>query len=350
MRVFVYEYTCAGASQSFAKSLGVEGWAMLSAVVGDFRRIPGVEVISFLAGNDLPETRFLGFLPSFPCIDPLEEEKSFRELARKADFTLVIAPEFDGILAQRCQWVKEAGGRLLGPSVTAVRLTADKYALAHFLQARKVPTPECWLLGSNSSEVFQAPEVCCQFPAVLKPRFGAGSLATYFLRSAIELAPVSAAVRHEGFNGDMISQPFVPGQAASVAFLIGSKQRLSLLPASQNLSEDGRFHYQGGTVPLPAELAHRARRLATNAIDQIPGLLGYVGVDLVLGSGSDCSQDYVIEINPRLTTSYVGLRALAETNLAEALLDVAIGKEASLKWGPGPIDFHSDGRLFHSTT
>jgi predicted ATP-grasp superfamily ATP-dependent carboligase len=98
MLVFVYEYTCAaGASQPFASSLRVEGRAMLSAGVDDFRRIPGVETVSLLAGTDLTNNRD----PCFLCIDPSEEEQSFQELARKADFTLVIAPEFDDILAQR---------------------------------------------------------------------------------------------------------------------------------------------------------------------------------------------------------------------------------------------------------
>ena len=102
----------------------------------------------------------------------------------------------------------------------------------------------------------------------------------------------------------MILQPFVAGQAASVAFLIGSHQVLPLLPAKQQLSEDGRFHYRGGIVPLPQDLADRAVRLARRAVAAVPGLRGYVGVDLVLGDEGES----VIEVNPRLTTSYLGLR------------------------------------------
>ena len=99
-------------------------------------------------------------------------------------------------------------------------------------------------------------------------------------------------------------------------------------------------------MPLPASLGERAHRLAKRAIDQVPGLLGFVGMDLVLGNDSDGGQDQVIEINPRLTTSYIGLRALAEPNLGEAMLNIAIGKGvAPLRWRPGQVQFHSNGRV-----
>jgi predicted ATP-grasp superfamily ATP-dependent carboligase len=145
----------------------------------------------------------------------------------------------------------------------------------------------------------------------------------------------------------MIVQRFVAGQPISVAFLIGPKQQLAMPAASQVLSADGRFHYLGGCIPLPEKLRARARRLACQAIESVPGLHGYVGVDLVLGSSPDGSEDWVIEINPRLTTSYIGLRALAEFNLAEAMLSIASGKEVEpLKWRQGTVHFHSDGRVF----
>src|SRR5438132_2795760 len=163
MLIFVYEYTCgAGASQSFARSLRAEGWAMLSALVDDFRRIPGVDVTSLLTRNNprypaALSTQRQQVTTAFVYIDPSEEEQSFRELARKAEFTVVIAPELDNILAQRCQWVEESGGRLLGPSPAAVRLTADKYELSQFFQEKGVPTPPCWLFDPSVGCVQSAP-------------------------------------------------------------------------------------------------------------------------------------------------------------------------------------------------
>jgi predicted ATP-grasp superfamily ATP-dependent carboligase len=54
----------------------------------------------------------------------------------------------------------------------------------------------------------------------------------------------------------------------------------------------------------------------------------------------------VIEINPRLTTSYVGLRVLAQFNLAEALLAVATGAALpAMGWHKGSVCFGADGSL-----
>jgi predicted ATP-grasp superfamily ATP-dependent carboligase len=119
-----------------------------------------------------------------------------------------------------------------------------------------------------------------------------------------------------------------------------------LLPAAQRLCDDGRFRYLGGAVPLPADLSQRAVQAATRAIATIPDISGYVGVDLVLGLAEDGSEDAVIEINPRPTTSYVGLRALAEANLAEALLHIAMGDGiANLLWRKGMVSFDADGAV-----
>jgi hypothetical protein len=86
--------------------------------------------------------------------------------------------------------------------------------------------------------------------------------------------------------------------------------------------------------------------VARAAIDVVPGLLGYVGVDVLLG---DDGQDWVIEINPRLTTSYVGLRALAASNLCEALWRIVRGAaDVQVDWRAGSVAFTADGSVIHS--
>jgi predicted ATP-grasp superfamily ATP-dependent carboligase len=333
MQVFVYEYNCSRCPDS---ALRTEGWAMLRALLEDFSRVPHVETSTLLhesCTQALPPRvhRF---------VTPANEAEAFHALARAADYTLVIAPEFDGILLARCRWVLDAGSRLLGPSPPAVELTGDKLALGRHFQDCGVPTPASYPADPEpvlSSDVF---------PLVWKPRHGAGSQATFLVRGMAELRQSADRARKEGWEGEALLQRYTPGLAASVAFLIGPRRKAVLAPAAQRLSEDGRFHYLGGVVPLSEDLALRALFLAERAVAAVPGLHGYVGVDLVLGRAVDGRQDVVIEINPRPTTSYVGLRALARENIAECMLALAEGQEvARLRWYPGTVQFRPDGSV-----
>jgi predicted ATP-grasp superfamily ATP-dependent carboligase len=330
VRIFVYEYTCSlsPAEVSLPASLRVEGGAMLQAILEDLGRAPKVDVVSLLhpgvsacAGTEVVRQSGQG-----------REKSLFQAQVRTCDAVLVIAPESDGLLEERCRWVEDAGGKLAGPSVEAVRLAGDKWALAGHLEGKGVPTPPC----------YQLPGAGCAFPAVCKPRDGAGSEAVFLLQNAAELDRTQAQARAEGFQGEWILQPYVPGMAASVAFLVGAGGVIPLLPASQELSTDGRFHYDGGRVPLSPLFRERAVHVGRRAVEAVAGLRGYVGVDMVLGTAGDT----VIEINPRLTTSYLGLRQLAVTNLAVAMIQVATGDHTpELCWREGQVRFYPDGRI-----
>jgi predicted ATP-grasp superfamily ATP-dependent carboligase len=337
MRVFVYEYTCGGTGGGAA--LHAEGWAMLTAVVEDLTRRPGVSTATLLDAGLLSAARARwGAGVHIATATADTEESIFRSLAAAADWTLVVAPESDGILAQRCHWVRQAGGRLLGPSAEALAQTADKLEFSRRLgRVRGVPTPP--------TVPFHLPfAVPWPFPWVCKPRDGAGSQATFVIHNEEELRHSIDQARAEGWQGELIVQPFVPGRAASVACLLGPAQRVILPACKQRLSGEGRLRYLGGSLPLEAGLNDRARHLAAEVVRAIPGVFGFTGIDLVLGDAEDGSQDAVIEINPRLTTSYVGLRRLARFNLAEAMLALAQGGPLpAMTWGMNRIAFRADG-------
>ena len=310
MRILVYECVSAGGlGRDVLESLRREGRAMLDAVAEDFQRLPGVEVVT-LASPD-----------------------AFADTAASCAWTLVIAPEFDDHLHSLSQTVLHVGGRLLGSQPAAIRLTGDKLATADFWRQRGVPHPPTQALEPTAFASF-AP------PWVMKPRFGAGSQATFLIRNQLDGLRVWSPAFHECPDAEFIVQQFVDGLAASVALLIGAKETIALLPARQHLSNDGRFRYQGGSLPLPEPLAQRAAALALRAVAGIEGLQGCVGVDLVLG---DDGVDYAIEINPRITTSYIGLRRLCRQNLAELMLKVAQGEAIQApQWAAGEVQFGID--------
>jgi hypothetical protein len=334
MRVFVYEHMCSGAlaGHGGADSLHAEGKAMLLAALQDFSLCPGVETVTLL------DPRLTASGTVVHAAGAVEEESAFRQLARTSDYTLVIAPETGGVLGQRCKWVEEEGGRLLGPSSSAVRLAADKLALAKHLSDAGIPTPVTHRYADRMNCPFS-------FPVVLKPRDGAGSVGTLLVHSRDEWRAARKLIESEGCYSELVVQPFVRGKAVGVALLAGRERTVLLLPAAQHLSSDGRFHYQGGSAPLPVSEAERACRLAERAVTAVPVLSGFVGVDIVLSHQGE-HDDIVIEINPRLTTSYVGLRILARFNIAAAMLTlVEGGKVPDPVWKSGVVNWHADGRV-----
>lgn len=306
MRILVHEYvTASGLGRdpgSVEHSLYLEGRGMRDSIAADLGRIAGIEVV------------FDG----------------------ESDAQIVIAPEFDDIHLAHTREVEASGGNLIGPNSFAVELTSDKLRLAEHWRENGVPTP-----ATSGRE----PTVCEVFPIVWKPRDGAGSTATFRLDRGTDVARCRAIRAAEGHTGEMIMQEFVSGLAASVAFLTGPGVTVPLSPCLQKLTSDGRFKYEGGEAPLPAPLAERAIALGLRAIACVPGLRGWVGVDLVLGDADDGSRDFVIEINPRLTTSYVGLRKLCRENLAELMVRAANGESVTPSWRPGRVTFGTDGSV-----
>ncbi|MCL4205592.1 MAG: ATP-grasp domain-containing protein [Pirellulaceae bacterium] len=338
MRVFLYEYLTGGGTLSGclggapSGSLLAEGTAMVRALAADFAVLPNLQV-DLLRDARLPGELFAG-LPARAVHDAASERAAFCELAAEADATILIAPESDGILLERCSWAELSDARLLGPASAFVEIATDKQATAEVLHAAGIPVPEaCSLSVGNSLPADFA------YPAVLKPRDGVGSMDTRYVadfRAASRLGTVSRAMRLERFHA---------GIPASVSVLCGPGRRIALPACRQTISDDGRFRYLGGMLPVTAELNARAQALALRALESLPTASGYVGIDLILGLDPRGSEDVVLEVNPRVTTSYVGLRALCQGNLAETMLVAARGERIELAWFDKTVIFTADGRV-----
>jgi predicted ATP-grasp superfamily ATP-dependent carboligase len=303
---------------------------MISALAADLSRIPDCRVIAL---RDPRNVQFA--LSSCEVVDVLSRFSHDEELERqaaRADATILIAPEFDGILWKAARRAIAAGGRLASPSAEFIRIAADKQRTCDVLMAAGVPVPIGRVLDSDEPLPGDFP-----YPAVVKPIDGAGSQDTYFVRAAHDAPPAYAWRRR--------LERFVPGLAVSAAFLCGPASRVALEPCKQRISEDGRLRYLGGELPLTSGLADRARALADRALAAFPPAVGYIGVDLVLGRAPDGSEDVVIEVNPRLTTSYVGIRAAVKGNLAEAMWKVIQGDEISIEFSDRPIEFDPSGNV-----
>jgi tyramine---L-glutamate ligase len=333
--LLIHEYVTGGgmAGEPRPASWAAEGSAMRRALAADFACVPGVRVVMTLDER----------LPDEPGpwtivrIGRGEEQPTLAKLAAAASWTALIAPETGGILSERTRWIDAAGGRSLGSRPEAIDLAGDKLRLAQHLAAIGVPTPPVRLVVPSDG----LPERF-DYPAVLKPIDGAGSIDTFFVASADAVPPAARA------QPTALLQPFIAGEPMSASFLVAPDGRIFLIGVGRQHVErddDGRFVYRGGTVPAlqPNELdpVHRA-------VASVPGLRGFVGVDFVWDPLRACLS--VLEINPRLTTSYVGLRhLLSPGRLARAwiaaiegtddrLLDLATEVQAAT-----PVRFSAEG-------
>ncbi|MEI8020021.1 MAG: ATP-grasp domain-containing protein [Schlesneria sp.] len=303
MRVFVSEFLVGGASSRSAVSASMryEGLAMLHAVTEDIARLPGCSVVTTLESG----VPFSSNIEVFRIDNPLEEFDLFQRLLGEVDAVLVIAPETDGVLGERCRQVTAANVTSWNCSVSAIELCGDKLLLANHLAHHGIPT-----LSTKLVDLDQPPDKQ-SFPVVLKPRDVAGSCLTFLIENCQHWEHASQSYRDAGASSECLFQPYLNGRPLSVGVNISlDGQRIECLPVGeQRLSTDGRFQYLGGAIP--ANISTKAQAaihdLVLATCRSVEGLAGYVGFDLLL---TNEEAPVIVEINPRLTTSYIGYRQL----------------------------------------
>jgi len=316
MKIAVLEHFSSRPPGTPGADFVAEGRAMRDAVVADLLRLPGIAVVV------------------------VERRGRFRKALRSADAALVIAPEEDGILARLCRAVEREGRILLGPSSSAVHLLADKLATARCLAVAGVSTPKTEPVPFASA---RRRLLAMPLPLVVKPRDGCGGRGVTVVRRVSEIGAALGSVRRATRRDDCLVQDYVAGDPASVS-IIASGGLLDFGLNRQRLLRGRTPTYLGGETFWPHPRAEEAVAAARSAIEALsrarPGVRGHLGVDLVLGrSGAT-----VIEVNPRLTTSYVGLRRSIRENLAALILDAAAGRGLPEHVTPtGRCRFRADG-------
>jgi predicted ATP-grasp superfamily ATP-dependent carboligase len=181
--------------------------------------------------------------------------------------------------------------------------------------------------------------------SILKPRDGAGAAGTQILRFCRQ--DFFDLPLQNSDNDRWVLQPFLPGIPCSIGFIGGGQDSPTTIlpPCLQSIStSNSRISYCGGQVPCEPIIAARIAPIAEQLANALGAFNGYVGADiLVEPSVRDNSEDSVrvVEINPRLCTSYVGYRALADDNLGKRILQQ--NGATPIRWKPGVVKFSAAG-------
>ncbi|MBL4885368.1 MAG: ATP-grasp domain-containing protein, partial [Planctomycetaceae bacterium] len=308
--VFVSEYLCSGAwpEDELPASLVTEGRSMLEALCEDLL------ACDYKVCTTRDRRGTLSHLSGLEITDvdsPTQEWEAFGELAKQCDATLVIAPELDEILTQRIEWLEQNKLNHFMSSVDSTQTGSDKLLFSQFCLKHNLPTPETFLLHEPSAQQTKFP---CPFPFVIKPQFGAGTTMTAVINSLEDWQDFSARRVSEADFPPYIIQPIVCGNFVSTACIISPDgKQTDWLPVGQQLFED--LQYQGGNIPYHHALNDQLCEIAEKVISNLPGLRGYIGLDFLLATDSE-HPIQILEINPRLTTSYLGYRMLTKDSLA----------------------------------
>lgn len=312
--VLVHEYISGGGwpEPNLPNGLVAEGLAMLRAVLDDFRAWGGVRTTTTrdyrLAHVPLSADHVIE-------LDPQDHNQVLENLAGQCTAALIIAPESDGILGSLSTLMVRNGARLLGSGPGSVATAADKWACHRLFTQAGLPTPDtCYVDGDGARKAAEN----IGFPLVIKPVDGVSCEGIGLIPDAPALLSVLEKSRYSARR--FLLQRYIEGDHASACLLVAGNDNLCLSINRQFIEIGLPFSYQGSEVPFSGDKYQEAVKLAQRAATLVPGLKGYIGVDLLIANAG-C---YVIEINPRLTTSYIGLRSVVNVNLAQAIWEAAI--------------------------
>ena len=309
--LLIHEYVTGGglAGQALPDSWAIEGAAIRRALVADFAAVAGLEVTSTL-DDRFDESSVPGRVVP---VGPGAEWDVLGRVASEVDAVLIVAPETSGLLFERTRFIEEVGTQLLGSSSDAVTATGDKVRSAHIIESRGFPTPQTRVVSAGEPLPDDQ-----DYPAILKPIDGAGSIETFVVKGADEASRWLATATRPA-----ILQRLHPGRPLSAHFLVGTDPVAAhpIGVASQEVEIiDRRIHYRGGQVPARAT-THLDR--LRDLVRAIPGLKGWVGLDFLEGPEEGL---VVLEINPRPTTAILGFCAILPTGtIAEAWLSALEG-------------------------
>lgn len=232
-------------------------------------------------------------------------------IAPSCDMGLVIAPDH---LLSRYTQILEQHTHNLGCGFMPAALCANKVSTEKILRSHALRVPAGISAGKR----------------VIKPIKGSGADRVRIS----EALPGKDEFSQQYIEGEPYSVSLVASRVVGDACLFFSGKPPLALAVNRQFIEagpGGTLRYLGGETPVhPAREEEMIRTAIKSA--EVLGCQGYCGVDMVVSDDI-----YVVDVNPRITASLVGITACMEEEIAHIL--VAASK------GGGPDHVHLTGSV-----
>ncbi len=298
--------------EPLTESLAKEGALMRDALLQDLSELP--YEITTTADYRLYARLAAPALCS-KCIEVNPHDdvwRTWQDLIGECDAVWLIAPETGDALkkiTQIAENVKKDGLRpawILGCGLASIEVASSKMATYLALEAAGIAS-----IPTHSYENWPK----SHWIWLAKPNDGAGCSDTACFNNPDDLADWIEN-NHKQFTH--VIQAYQPGDAASISCVMRHGKAHVLSCNSQTIEINNHMlSYTGGVVNGMRDYWPQFEFIANKIAQVLPDLAGYVGVDVIV----DGDEIVVVEINPRLTTCYIGLRDSIGTNPAELIVN-----------------------------
>jgi tyramine---L-glutamate ligase len=355
LKVLVFEYITGGGLNKvdLPESLAREGLLMLRALLDGLIRIEMIEPLImldsrmvgklFLNSYDLDSTKSsskgMGYVgspyPNFENIHIIEPEhdcqQEFYQLMQSCDAVWPIAPESNSVLQSLCATVERSGKILLTSPASAVTITGNKWLTYRHLKEHSIATVPTQRLGDFS---FTSGEW------IIKPLDGVGCEDSYLVADQQDLNTLTASLNLQNY----LIQPHIQGGKTSLSCLFKQGRGWLLCANRQyfNLSNQ-QYRLTGITVNFLSDTS-KFQSLVKDVAKAMPELWGYLGIDLIESTDAVL----VLEINPRLTTSYAGIHEALGINCVQAVFDLLVGDPQLQPTRNQPVTITITGQANHA--
>jgi len=292
MNIFLAEYAVGSDPK-----LAPEGAAMLAVLRGSFERC-GHRVV----------------LPG-----PGDFASEIAWNASGCEAGLIIAP--DNVLSRYTRILEQYTDNLGCDSTTAA-VCANKLMTSRILERHAVAVPGEAATGLR----------------VLKPVSGCGAIGVRLTDEPVQ----EGEYAERYIEGEHLSVSIVSNRVVGEACEKYSGRPPVVLAVNRQLitrDGSGAFHYLGGETPLRHPRDAEITKAAVDAVNVL-GCQGYCGVDIVLADKA-----YVVDVNPRITTSIVGIAACMQEEIADILIAAANGNAPDPVHLSGCVRFSADGKV-----
>ena len=323
--ILVFEYFTASGEKD--KCIISEAEALVFALLDDLKEYKVDLVINESYNNVVDDLKNVNpILIDCDIVDWLADNAS--------DFTkaIFISAENNNNLYKITEILEENNVEIYNSSSEACRISSDKFETYEKL-AGIVPQPRSFKMKidktgywkraiDNLYEKWQAEDPLTPLKLIIKPLIGVDCEDIVIIENIEDLTLDLDRIFKPGSR--ILIQEFIDGIDVSVSLLSDGEKAVPISLNEQYVQlKDDKGKYLGGKLPYDNKYSKEACEIAVKAIEAIDGLKGFVGVDLIINADEkDIYSVYLLEINSRFTTPYVGLKEVSNINIGKTIIEL----------------------------